>query len=229
MAKNKVFAVFGLGTFGLEIATSLAGKGETVIAIDNNPDKIEKIKNLAEQAILIDSTDEDALSQAPIENIDTAIIGMGDEIEASILTTALLKKYGVPNIIARAISDIHKKVLKQVGASQVINIEIEEGQRLAEELTNPDIIDTMDLGKNQVVASISVPEKFVNKSLKDLDLRKKYNVNIISIKREKTEIDEVGNPTTTESTVIPNPSTILKDNDVLIIAGSKAAINKIKD
>jgi trk system potassium uptake protein TrkA len=229
MAKNKVFAVFGLGTFGLEIATSLAGKGETVIAIDNNPDKIEKIKNLAEQAILIDSTDEDALSQAPIENIDTAIIGMGDEIEASILTTALLKKYGVPNIIARAISDIHKKVLKQVGASQVINIEIEEGQRLAEELTNPDIIDTMDLGKNQVVASISVPEKFVNKSLKDLDLRKKYNVNIISIKREKTEIDEVGNPTTTESTVIPNPSTILKENDVLIIAGSRAAINKIKD
>jgi len=229
MAKNKVFAVFGLGTFGLEIATSLAGKGETVIAIDNNPDKIEKIKNIAEQAILIDSTDEDALNQAPIENVDTAIIGMGDEIEASILTTALLKKYGVPNIIARAISDIHKKVLKQVGASQVINIEIEEGQRLAEELTNPDIIDTMDLGKNQVVASISVPEKFVSKTLKDLDLRKKFNVNIISIKREKTEIDEVGNPTTTESTVIPNPSTILKDNDVLIIAGSKAAINKIKD
>lgn len=229
MAKNKVFAVFGLGTFGFEVATSLAGKGETVIAIDHNTDKIEKIKNLTEQAILIDSTDEDALSKAPIENIDTAIIGMGDEIEASILTTALLKKYGVPNIIARAISDIHKKVLKQVGASKVINIEIEEGQRLAEELTNPEIIDTMDLGKNQIVASVSVPESFVNKSLSDLDLRKKYNVNVISIKREKIEIDDVGNPATTESTIIPSPSTILKNNDIMVVAGSKTAINKIKD
>lgn len=229
MGKDKVYAVFGLGTFGFEVATTLAGEGATVIAIDHNSDKIEKIKNLIEQAILIDSTDEDALGKAPIENIDTAIIGMGDEIEASILTTALLKKYGVPNIIARAISDIHKKVLKQVGASQVINIEIEEGQRLAKELTNPEILDTMELGQNQMVASISVPEKFINKSLKDLDLRKKYKVNIISIKREKVEIDDVGNPISTEFTVVPTPTTILKSNDVIVVAGSREAINKIKE
>ena len=126
MPKNKVFAVFGLGAFGLEVCRVLAEKGSTVIAIDNKVGQIEKIKNLVTQAVLIDSTDEESLRAAPIEDVDTAIVGIGENIESSILTTAILKKVGVPHIIARAISEIHAQVLRQVGASDVINIEIEE-------------------------------------------------------------------------------------------------------
>jgi len=228
MAVDKVFGIFGLGTFGSKVAKTLAQRGQTVITVDNNSDKIEKIKNDVTQAILLDSTDEDALNNAPLENIDTAIIGMGDEVEASILTTALLKKYGIPHIIARATSDIHEKVLKQVGASEVINIEIDEALRLSHQLTNPDLIDTMDLGENQQIVSITVPDSFVNSTLEELDLRNKYNLNVISIKRAETKIDEMGNPTTEHDTILPEPSTKLRANDIIVMAGSAESIDKIR-
>ncbi|MCD6440591.1 MAG: TrkA family potassium uptake protein [Candidatus Marinimicrobia bacterium] len=229
MAKDKIFAVFGLGTFGLEVCRVISEKGGTVIAIDNQVDLIEKVKNMVTQAILIDSTDEQSLKNAPIEDIDVAVVGIGQNVESSILTTAVLKNLGVPYIIARAISDIHGQVLKQVGATEVVNIEIEEGKRIANKLISPDIIDKFYIGQNQLLAEVVISKKFVGKSIMELDLRRKTNVNIISIKRINTTVDELGNPVVESMVEFPSPSTVIKKNDILVVVGTEKDIDRLKD
>jgi len=229
MAKDKIFAVFGLGTFGLEVCRVISEKGGTVIAVDNQVDLIEKVKNMVTQAILIDSTDEQSLKNAPIEDIDVAVVGIGQNVESSILTTAVLKNLGVPYIIARAISDIHGQVLKQVGATEVVNIEIEEGKRIANKLISPDIIDKFYIGQNQLLAEVVISKKFVGKSIMELDLRRKTNVNIISIKRINTTVDELGNPVVESMVEFPSPSTVIKKNDILVVVGTEKDIDRLKD
>jgi len=229
MAKEKIFAVFGLGTFGLEVCRVISEKGGTVIAIDNQVDLIEKVKNMVTQAILIDSTDERSLKNAPIEDIDVAVVGIGQNVESSILTTAVLKNLGVPYIIARAISDIHGQVLKQVGATEVVNIEIEEGKRIANKLVSPDIIDKFYIGQNQLLAEVITSKKFIGKSIMELDLRRKTNVNIISIKRINTTVDELGNPVVESTVEFPSPSTVIKKDDILVVVGTEKDIDRLKD
>ncbi len=229
MPKEKVFAVFGLGSFGLEVCRVLAEKGSQVIAVDHKVGQIEKIKNLVTQAILIDSTDEESLKAAPIEDVDIAIVGIGENIESSILTTAILKNLSVPHIIARAISDIHAQVLRQVGATEVINIEIEEGNRLANRLISPDIVEKIPIGKNQILAEVLAPKSFFGKTLQELDLRKKFNINVITIKRIQMNVDEMGNPQEEETISFPGPLTTVQKNDIMVVVGAEREIERLKD
>jgi trk system potassium uptake protein TrkA len=228
MTRESVFGVFGLGTFGMEVCRTLADKGCKVVAIDKDPATIEKVKNMVSQAILIDSTDEDALRNAPIDDIDVAIVAVGENIEASILTTALLKKYGVNHIIARALTDIHGQVLSQVGANEVFNIEIEEGKRIANRLIAPDMLEKIYIGKNQVIAEVTAPSNFIGKSVMQLDLRKRFSINIISIKRVQTEIDDNGNPVEEEVMNFPSPDMLIRSNDILVVVGSENDIQELK-
>ncbi|MGB2599372.1 MAG: TrkA family potassium uptake protein [Candidatus Omnitrophota bacterium] len=229
MEKEKVFAVFGLGKFGMELCRILSKKGEKVIAIDQDQAHIEKIKDAVTQAILLDSTDESALLNAGLQDVDVAVVAIRESIDASVLTTILLKNLGVPRIIARAISDIHAQVLKQVGAAEVINIEIEEGRRLANRLAAPDIMDIIPIAADQVMAELRTPQKFVGKSIHELDVRKKYNVNIISIKRTKTEIDDMGNPRREELVFSPKPMDVFDVNDTLIVVGTESDIAGLRE
>ncbi|MBU4446380.1 MAG: TrkA family potassium uptake protein [Candidatus Marinimicrobia bacterium] len=229
MAKEKIFGVFGLGTFGLEVCRVISEKGGTVIAVDYQTDLIEKVKNMVTQAVLIDSTDEQSLKNAPIKDIDVAVVGIGQNIESSILTTAVLKNLGVPYIIARAVSDIHAQVLKQVGATEVINIEIEEGKRIASKLVSPDIIDKIYIGQNQILAEVMCSKSMIGKSILAIDLRKKLNINILSIKHTSTRIDELGNPVVEETVEFPSPSTIIQKDDILVVVGREKDIDKLKD
>lgn len=229
MAKEKVFGVFGLGTFGLEVCRVISEKGGKVIAVDYQTELIEKIKNTVTQAVLIDSTDEQSLKNAPIEDVDVAVVGIGENIESSILTTAVLKNLGVPYIISRAISDIHAQVLKQVGATEVINIEIEEGKRIASKLISPDIIDKVYIGQNQILAEVMSSKSMVGKSILELDLRKKLNVNVISIKHTSTKIDDMGNPVVENVVDFPAPSTVIEKDDILVVVGREKDIDKLKE
>ncbi len=229
MAEEKTFAVFGLGTFGFEVCRVLAEKGGKVIAIDVKQNLIEKAKDIATQAVLIDSTDEDSLKNAPLESVDVAIVAMGDDMEASILTTAILRNMGIPHIISRAISDIHAQVLKQVGATEVLFIEIEEGRRIATKLIAPDVLDRIPISKNQTLAEVIVPESFVGKTLQKLDLINKFNITIISVKRVKTKIDDMGNPQKEDVIIQPLPSTVFQDNDVIVVIGKDDDINALKE
>jgi len=229
MAKEKVFAVFGLGAFGNEVCRVLSEKGGKVIAFDNRPQPIEKVKDEVSQVMVLDSTDEDALRSAPLENVDIAIVAIGDDVEASILTTALLKNIGVPYIIARAVSDIHMRVLRQIGANEVINLEIEEGQRVASRLLTTEVLETIPVTEDYSIVELYVPESMAGKSLERLNLRQEYHVNVIAIERFKTNVDEEGNPVKEERVILPTKDDVVLTDDILIVVGRNSDIEAFKE
>jgi trk system potassium uptake protein len=231
MAKNddKVFAVFGLGSFGMEICNVLAEKGARVIAFDNQEELIERIKETVTQAILIDTTDEESIKAAPLNDIDTAIVAMGNNVESSILTSAFLKKHGVPYIIARAISDIHMRVLKQIGVNEVINIEIDEGRRVANRIYSPNLLETIPISEDQSIVEVFTPKKFAGKSLYDLKLRQKFNLYVVSIKKKRIALDDLGNPMDEEIITLPDPYQELDENDILFIVGNNEDLKAIQE
>ncbi|MFH1593260.1 MAG: TrkA family potassium uptake protein [Candidatus Omnitrophota bacterium] len=226
--KEKLFAVFGLSMFGLEICRVLAANGKKVICVDKSQEMVERIKNSVTQAVLLDSTDEDALRNAGLQDVDVAIVAMGSHVDSSILTTVSLKNLGIPHVIARAVSAVHAQVLMKVGATEVMNLEIEEGRRLANRLISPELKDVIPLSSDQVLAEFRVRAEFVGKSLRDLEIRKRFNVNIISVKRTKTDIDMMGNPKRNDLIFSPKPMDILEVNDIMVLLGTTKDINALK-
>lgn len=229
MAKEKVFVVVGLGTFGRQVCEVLTEKGGKVIAIDQDASLVEKIKNDVTQAVLLDSTDEESLSRVPLDDCDFAVVAIGDNVEASVLSTALLKKAGVPYILSRAVTDIHGRVLHQVGADEVVNIEIDEGKRIALQLIAPEVLDRVPLSKNMSMAEVFVQRNFWGKTLQELDLRREANVNIVAIRRNPQSVDEMGNPIKNEEIIFPDASTRLKESDVLMVVGRNEDIDAFKE
>jgi trk system potassium uptake protein TrkA len=230
MAKEeKVFAVFGLGAFGMEVCRGAIEKGGKVIAFDSRTQPIEKIKDLVNQVMVLDSTDEDALRSAPLENVDVAIVAIGDDVEASILTTAILKDIGVPYIIARAVSDVHMRVLRQIGANEVINLEIEEGRRVAARLLTSEVLETIPVTQDYSIVELYVPESMVGKSLERLNLRADYMVNVIAIERFKTAVDEEGNPVREERVILPTKDDVLLGDDILIVVGRNTDLDVFRE
>jgi trk system potassium uptake protein TrkA len=230
MAKEeKVFAVFGLGAFGMEVCRGLIDKGGKVIAFDHQPQRIEKIKDLVTQVMALDSTDEDALRSAPLENVDVAIVAIGDDVEASILTTAILKNIGVPYIVARAVTDVHMRVLRQIGANEVMNLEIEEGRRVASRLLTAEVLETIPVTEDYSIVELYVPETMVGKSLERLNLRREYLVNVIAIERFKTTVDEEGNPVKEERVILPLKDDVLLSDDILIVVGRNSDLDAFRE
>jgi len=228
-SKEKLFAVFGLGSFGSEVCRMLAEKGARVLAFDNRPEAVEKIKEVVKQAHLLDSSDEDAVMGAPLDGIDVAIVAIGEDIEASILTTALLKNIGVPYIVARASSEIHMRVLRQVGATEVINLEIEEGRRVASRLLTTEAMDTIPVTDDYSIVEFPVPESMIGKTLEKLDLRSVYRVNVIAIERFESAFDAEGNPAREERVILPDRNDILMHGDVLIVVGRNSDIEALSE
>lgn len=227
--KEKVFAVIGLGTFGGKVCEDLAAKGGKVIAIDNQPELIEKVKDTVTQSILLDSTDETAMGQVPFADVNIAVVAIGENIEASILTTAILKRLGIPYILARAVTDIHNQVLRQVGADEVVNIEIEEGKRIAQRLISPEILDNIAVTENISVSEVYVPKGFIGQTLEKLNLRKKLNVNIVAILRTTLSVDEEGNPVKTDNAVFPDAKEVLQESDILLVVGKNEDLNVFRN
>jgi trk system potassium uptake protein TrkA len=227
--EEKVFAVFGLGSFGSEVCRVLSEKGARVLAFDHRPEPVEKVKEVVKQAHLLDSSDEDDMMSAPLEGIDVAIVAIGEDTEASILTTALLKNIGVPYIIARASSDIHMRVLKMVGATEVINLEIEEGRRVASRLLAVEALDTIPVTDDYSIVEFPVPESMVGKSLETLNLRKVHQVNVIAIERFENAVDGEGNPAREERVILPDKDDILVHGDVLIVVGRNSDIEALSE
>ncbi len=227
MAKSKVFAVIGLGAFGEKLCRVLSEKGGQVIAIDHDPETIERMKNTVTTAVHINATDEAALMKAPLDDVDTAVVAIGDDIEASILATALLKKRNIPYILARAVSDIHQTVLRQVGANEVINLEIDEGARIGLRLISPEVFDTIPLSKTVSFAEIQLPDLFHNQKIAAISLPEKFRLTIAAIRRSQQRIDDVGNPEQVEELIIPAADTMLKENDILLVVGKNEDIEAL--
>ena len=226
---DNVFLVVGLGAFGMQICDELADRGAKVIAVDNRSELVEKIKEKVDQVFLLDSTDESYLTNLPIDNITMAIVAIGDNIEANILTTTLLKQAGVPYIISRASTELHSRVLKQVGANEVLDLEKNAGRQLAEKVLAPDILDIVPVTMDISIAEIFVPVSFIDQNLKEIDLPGRMNLNVCAIKREKINIDETGNPAKKEQVVMPEATSVLAQGDVLIVIGRNEDIQRFRE
>jgi trk system potassium uptake protein TrkA len=222
------FAVIGLGRFGQKLAIALAMSGAEVIAIDKNREEIELITDQVSHAVRLDSTDEEALKAQGVDKVDVAIIGIGQGgggFESAILTVVNLRQMGIKQIYARAENLIAGEVFSKVGATEVIYPEIESAQRWAFKLIAPQIGEKIDFAPGYSLARVKAPPSFDGKTVMDLQLRQKYNVNLVLIKRgenskrTKAEKDKIIN--------VPLPSTVIYQDDILMVAGSDADLAKL--
>lgn len=224
----KKFAVIGLGRFGKKLAIALAMSGADVIAIDKDRGEIDSIRDQVTLAVRLDSTDEDALKAQGVDKVDVAILGIGERgrgFESAILTVVNLKQMGVRHIYARAENPIAGQVFSKIGATEVIYPEIESAQRWAYKLIAPQIGEKIDFAPGYSLARVKAPSSFDEKTVMELQLRQKYNVNLVAIKR-----GEHGKGKKVEKTGIinvPMPNTMIYAGDILMLAGSDADLAKL--
>lgn len=211
------FAVIGLGSFGLNIARTLYERGHEVLAIDKDKEKIELAKSFSSHAILMDSADKESLEAIGIKDMDTVVVSLGPEMEASILTVLHLHELGIKRIVAKALTEDHAKILEAVGATEVIYPEKDMAIRTALRLTNPNVLECLPLMSGISIQEIAPPEKFIGKSLRQLDLRNKYGVQVIAIRELIPE----------RTIYIPKADFVIKDSDVLIVMGEEGQLEKL--
>lgn len=210
------YAVIGLGRFGSSICKELSEEGMNVLAIDIDEHKVNEFKNIASFAVIADATDEQALKDIGIKNIDHVIVAIGDNIQASILTTVILSEMGVKKITVKAQNDYHEKILQKIGAHQVVHPERDMGRRLAHSLISSNILDYIELSEEHSIVEVIASRKMVGKSLVELNIRAKYGCNVVAVKRG----DEI--------IVSPDAQFSFEENDVLIVIGRDNDISRFE-
>lgn len=211
--KMTQFVVIGLGRFGRSVATTLSSLGNEVLAIDNNAALVKKIEPFVSSAVIADSTQFDILYSLGVQNFDCVVNCIGDDLQASILTTLNCKDLGVHYIVAKAQTDQHKKVLERIGANMVVFPENYMGKKVANMLSNPSINEILNLTDSFKIVEIATPDKWINKSIGELSIRSKFKVTIIYIRRG-------------EQIITPEVETVLNLGDILIVAGE---LNKLEN
>ncbi|MFW5992153.1 MAG: potassium channel family protein [Halanaerobiaceae bacterium] len=213
----KQFVVVGLGRFGHSLAQTLAENGHNVLAIDKREDRVQEIADLVTHAVEADATDEDALKTLGVRNFDVAIVSIGDNIHANILTTLILKELGIPYVIVKAQDTLHGKVLTKVGADRVVYPERDMGVRIAHNLISSNVLDYIEFAPDYSVVEVISTPSMVGKTLSQLDLRSKYGVNVMAIKRGQ------------ELNMSPGAKDKLLEGDVLIVMGKNENLNQVKE
>ncbi len=223
----KKFAVLGLGTFGSSIAKSLTEKGAEVIAVDKDMSRVEEIQEYVSVAVKLDSRDESSLKAQGINEVDVAIVCIGEDFESNLLTSVLLKQFGVPSVVTRATRPLEVKILNAVGIDRVVLPEQEIAEKLAYNLMHPNFKEIFYLGGNISVVELEAPERFIGKTLEEIQLRAKYGLNLITLQRKIEEVDKKGKATTRTDVIMPAADTIIENNDSLILIGKKEDINRL--
>ena len=216
MKLYKSFIVLGLGRFGTNVATSLFDLGYEVLAVDNKPQIIQEIVSNVTHAVVADATDEAALRSLGVRNFDMAIVAIGDDIEASILTTVILKDLGVQKVLVKANNDLHAKILKKIGADEIVFPQKERGERIAHNITQSNILDYINLSPEYSIIETTVPKKWNEKTLKEINVRAKYGINIMAVKHGAL------------INIAPNAEDKLYSGDVLVVIGSNLDLDVFK-
>ncbi|NET59935.1 MAG: TrkA family potassium uptake protein [Symploca sp. SIO2E6] len=215
--ERQQFAVIGLGRFGRAVCLSLHRLGYEVLGTDISEKLVDQAltEQIVSHAIQLDSTEPSALKEAGIFELETVIVAIGNYLQESIITTLNLKEAGVSHVVAKASSEVHGKLLRRVGADQVIFPEHEAGCALARSLTKPSILEQFDLDPNHSIVEISVPEAFDGKTIMELELRQRYGLNLLAIGRnEHFEIN-------------PDPSRRLHKGLLMVVIGSNQDIDRL--
>jgi len=214
----KRFAVIGLGNFGFHTAKALYEDGNEVVAIDMDKARVQAIDGHCTEAIVLEATDKETLKTLGLENMDGIVISTGTKISTSILICLHLQEIGVKKILAKALDDDHGKILKRMGATEIIHPERDMALRVSRSLSQPNIMDFIPLSDEYDLVQVDPPREFIGKTLKEINLRAKYNVHIIAIKELVPE----------NFVLVPPANFVIKDSDILIMLGKSKHIKEIK-
>jgi trk system potassium uptake protein len=209
--------IIGAGYFGQNLAISLVEKKQEVIVIDKVMNKLTVLRDTVSKAIQLDATDKEMLAKVVPSKVDQAIVSIGRNIEANLIVSLLLKEIGVEKITAKCHSSEHKKILKMIGIDVIVDPEKEMAETLADRIVKPDILDHLPLESDYKIVKVMSPKAFVDKKLKELDVRNKYSINIIGLKQKQTDGSYTFNMT-------PGGDTIIQSEDMLITIGKEKDI-----
>lgn len=203
----KQIVIIGLGKFGMSVAKLLSKYDYDVLAIDDQESLIEEVVPFVTRAMQLNALDSEALKSAGIKNFDIAIIGIGDNIESSLMIALTLKELGIPNIIAKSRDEKHTKLLEMIGVNKIVQPEIDSAVRLVNTLTTTYIKDKMELSKDYSMIEIETPKIWVGKSFSELALRQKHSINVVCVKRNS-------------EVIFPTANYELDENDLLLVMAS---------
>lgn len=213
-------AVIGLGKLGTAVVGELIVQGAEVIAIDRRKEAVEGLRDTATYAATLNATDENALRGVGVQNVDVAVVCIGDDVEANLLATLLLKRLGVRSVWSRAISPLQQEILRRLDVDSIINLEEDMGRTVARSLVSTSVAKHIPLGEGYVIAELPAPATFLGKTLRSLAVRETFGVNIVAIKKPIPQITDTGERTFGEAIEnVPGPDVHLEEGDILIVVG----------
>jgi trk system potassium uptake protein TrkA len=211
------FVVVGLGRFGSSLAKELVEIGHEVFGIDKNQEIVQDMSNLLTHVAVADCTDEESLRVLGVRNFDCGVVAIGDDIQSSIMTAILLKDLGIKKVVAKALSELHGRVLEKIGVDKVVYPERDMGKRVANQLVSPNLLDYIELSKEYTIAEIVVPRNLHGQSLQELNPRAKYGCSILAINKPAGVI------------VAPSAKDILAEKDVMVVIGTNEHMDKFQE
>lgn len=214
----KQFLVIGLGNFGYHLAIRLYEKGHDVLALDKNQDLVQNIKDHVTQAIVADATDPKTISSLDLKDIDSAIVSIGSNLSNSVLAVLNLQESGIQHIVAKAINEPHMRILEKLGVQEILFPEKDIAISTAERLHNPNLIDFLPFLEGYGIIELTVPDRFIGKSIREINLTNRYGIQIVAIKEMVPE----------KLHFVPKADFILKNSDILILFGSDKGLDKMQ-
>ena len=216
----KRIGIIGAGRFGMSLAESLANAGAEVLLIDRNRPAMQLANEFA-NALQGDATQPHVLEEAGFGECDVAVVAIGSNTEASVMVTANLKELGVPNVVAKATSELHGKILRRIGADSIVYPDRDSAHRVARSIANREVLEVLEVSEGYSIAEIDVPEEVRGKTLAEADLRKKTGVTVLCIRRAQAESPK------NRAIVIPQPDDLLQADDKLIVFGETRKLESL--
>ena len=223
---NSKFAVIGLGVFGSAIARKLAERGADVMAIDESEEKVQRIAQDVPFAVALDATNKQALEAQNIQDMDAVVVSIGSSFQEMLLCVFQLQEMGVKKIIARAQGPVQRKILDKMGVDEILSPELEVANNVAEQLTNPGVKMCVELPDNYEIIEVEAPSKIIGRTLEDIGLRKKYNLNMVTVLKKTTSGE--GDEEKTEHHIygVPEPDSTIAEGDMLVLFGLNNDVNR---
>ena len=219
--KRRQFGVIGLGRFGSAMAMTLTELGHDVIGVDGDEARVQQLADVITHALQLDATDEKALRAAGVQDVDVAVVSIGENIESSLLVVMQLRELGIATIVAKAVTPLHGRILEKLGVSRVIFPEREMAIRIAHSLVMPNVIDYIELSRDFSIVEVPAPDAFVGRTLKQLELRPRLGLTLIAIKRQSEDSGAV------VTNIAPAANETIRRGDIMALLGSNERLNQL--
>jgi trk system potassium uptake protein TrkA len=215
--KMNQFVIVGLGRFGSSIGRELVQLGNEVLGVDRDEEKVQEFSSVLTHTVVADATEEEVLRSVGARNFDCGVVAIGDDIQASILAAILLKELGVKKVVAKAVSELHGRVLERLGVDRIIYPERDMGVRLAHQLVSPNLLDYIEISKKYTIAEMEVPSCLTGKSLSNVNPRGRYGCSVVAINKPKGMI------------IAPTADDVLTEKDVMVVIGTNEQIEQFQN